>query len=139
MGYQVVWEKVSVADRRDPKNVKDGIVFERGAMLPDWVDDFTLHVLTTTGGVKAVETPDRSLQEVDNPPAPVRLQEHVPDPLPPVVQPPVKVKNDDPNRPADSASKADWLAYARKRETDADKKKALNDDVSRAELISTYG
>lgn len=143
MGYQVVWPAVSVADKRDPKNVKDGVVFQRGAMLPDWVDDFTLHVLTTTGGVKAVESPDRALVEVDNPPAPVRLQEHPPvvsstDPAavkPAVVRP----KNDDPNRPADSASKAEWLEYARKRETDKAKRDKLTDDVTRAELISTYG
>lgn len=158
MGYQVVWPGVSIADLRDPKNPKDGIVIARGDMLPDFVDDFTIHVLTTTGAIKHVDTPDRSLQEVDNPPAPVLLQEH-----PPVVErdftgtsqdPAVKTeadlkpqqrqqaerpKNDDPNRPADSATKADWLAYARKRETDKAKRDALTDDVTRAELINTYG
>jgi hypothetical protein len=150
MGYQVVWPAVSVADKRDPKNVKDGIVFPRGAVLPDWVDDFTIHVLTTTGGVKAVETPDKALQLADNPPAPVRLQEHPPVPQvdltgtsqdPAVKSDPkaAKAKNDDPNRPADSASKAEWLEYARKRETDKAKRDALTDDVTRAELINTYG
>lgn len=148
MGFQVVWPAVSVADARDPKNVKDGIVVKRGDMLPDWVDDFTIHVLTTSGGVKSVETPDKVLQEVDNPPAPVLLQEH-PRPVqtdltgtsqdPAVKTQPVKAKNDDPNRPADSASKSDWLAYARKRETDKAKRDALTDDVTRAELINTYG
>lgn len=174
MGYQVVWPAVSVADMRDPKNVKDGIVFQRGAMLPDWVDEFTLHVLSTSGGVKAVETPDPVLKAVTSPPEPVRLQEHAPefvtnvegssqdptvkDPKDVKGEPTIQVrgvqiasqerqqrqqaerpKNDDPNRPADSASKADWLAYAKSRETDKAKRDALTDDVTRAELINTYG
>lgn len=148
MGYQVVWPGVSVADLRDPKNPKDGIVIARGDMLPNYVDDFTIHVLTTTGAIKHVDTPDRSLQEVDNPPAPVLLQEHDARTVAAVTgtsvqqvqgTPAPKPKNDDPDRPADSASKADWLAYARKRETDKAKRDALTDDVTRAELINTYG
>lgn len=156
MGFQVVWPAVSVADMRDPKNPKDGIVVPRGELLPDWVDDFTIHVLTTSGGVKSVETPDKVLQEVDKPPAPVRLQEHPPERVvdvtgttqdPAVKGDPAKggtakqviTKNDDPNRPADSASKSEWLEYARKRETDKAKRDKLTDDVTRAELISTYG
>lgn len=76
MKHQVVWAKCSVTNKESGKD----LVVPRGEMLPDWVDEFTLFVLTGCGAVKAVEQADAALVAEGNPPEPVRLQEHAPEP-----------------------------------------------------------
>lgn len=76
MGHQVVWPACSVTD---PDSGED-VVLRKGDMLPDYVNEFTLFVLTTTGGVRFVEDPDPSLLAEENPPAQVLLPEHLPPP-----------------------------------------------------------
>lgn len=76
MALQVVVDKIAVTKKGD---IEDTIV-HRGAMVPDWVDDFTKFVLAQTGMAKHVAEPDAALIEQGNPPAPVQLQEHAPQP-----------------------------------------------------------
>lgn len=153
MAHQVVWPAVSLADKRDPKNVVDGILVTRGAMLPDWVDDFTLHVLTTTGAVKAVVDPDPTLVAIAEPPAPVLLQEHDPATVtstgapqvggiagPPTGTTVIGPSETNTDRPKVNDSKEKWLAYARTVERDEARRATLDDPaVTKAELIAKYG
>jgi hypothetical protein len=76
MGHQVVTEKVAVTKPGD----REDTIVHRGAMLPDWVDEFTRFVLTTTGMAKFVQDPDPNLVPPSAAPAPVVLPEHQPPP-----------------------------------------------------------
>jgi hypothetical protein len=73
-GLQVVWPHCSVTN---PRTGEDE-VYAKGDMLPDYVDDFTRFVLTTSGGARLVEAPDPALVAEANPPEPVLLAEHLP-------------------------------------------------------------
>lgn len=81
MAHQVVWAKCSVTN---PGTGEDKVL-AKGDMLPDWVSEFTVFVLSTSGAVKVVETADPTLVPEDELPAPVRLAEH-PTPPPPAQQ-----------------------------------------------------
>lgn len=72
MGHQVVWAACAVTD---PSTGQEE-VFRKGDLLPDYVDEFTLFVLTSTGGARFVEAPDPVLSAAQQTPDPVRLQEH---------------------------------------------------------------
>lgn len=76
MAHQVVWDKLAVTE---PDATEDTIV-HRGALLPDFVDDYTRFALLGTGAVKFVpdDEPDPALTQVARIPEPVRLQEHPP-------------------------------------------------------------
>ena len=78
MGHQVVWAACSVTN----PNTGDDKVLIKGDMLPPWVTDFTRFVLSTSGAVKVVDSPDPALVPEDALPEPVRLAEHPPPPPP---------------------------------------------------------
>jgi hypothetical protein len=67
-------EKVAVTKPGDSEET----IVHRGALLPDWVDDFTEFVLSSSGMVKGVSDPDTSLVPRASLPEPVRLPEHAP-------------------------------------------------------------
>lgn len=138
MSHQVVWEKCSV----DNPDTGESVVLVRGDTVPDWVAPFPLFVLTSTGAVRVVDEPDPTLGQPT--PEPVRLAEHPPPPAGPAAGGEV-IENVEvgagavvvaaKDRPADSASKADWVEYAVSRGAD----RQTVEPVTRAELISRYG
>lgn len=78
--HQVLWARVAVTDRRAQDKPVEHI-FERGQLLPSWVDDYTLFVLTSGGGAAAVEGPDEEAVKAAERIAsaePVFKQEHAP-------------------------------------------------------------
>lgn len=74
MRHQVVWAACSVTN---PANDEEKILV-KGDLLPDWVSEFTQFVLTTSGAVKVVDEPDRSLVPEEELPPQVSLPEHPP-------------------------------------------------------------
>jgi hypothetical protein len=77
MPHQVVWRKLSVTDQTDPDKPIEHIL-PQGAVLPDFVDHFTLFVLTTSGAIRAVEEPDPALLAALAPQQVVLQPEHAP-------------------------------------------------------------
>lgn len=133
MGVQIVTTKVSVGvEPGTPAGTEETIV-HRGAMIPDWVDQYTQFVLTSTGMGRYVEDPDPTLVAMANPPAPTRLPEHPP----PAVPPAPEVE-----RPARNASLERWRAYAlaveQSRGTPEADAQAAVEPLNRDELAERY-
>lgn len=78
MGIQVVTAAVSVGVEPGSPDGTEETIVHQGALIPDWVDDFTKFVLTSTGMGKHVEDPDPALTRAAAPAATVLLPEHVP-------------------------------------------------------------
>lgn len=72
MAHQVMWKTVCVTD-------KDGVdtFVHRGADLPDWVDDFTLMALSTSGATQVVDRgePESAAEALEDVPLPDALGE----------------------------------------------------------------
>jgi hypothetical protein len=71
MALQVVWAECSVTH----PDTQEDTILRKFDLVPDWVDDFTKFVLTSTGAARFV---DDSAPEPAPPAEPVRLQEHPP-------------------------------------------------------------
>jgi hypothetical protein len=135
MGIQVVTAAVSVGVEPGSAEGAEETIVHQGALIPDWVDDFTRFVLTSTGMGKYVEDPDPALTRAAAPAATVLLPEHVP-PDPGTEAEQVEVErakveglargrggvspgkageSDEDAPPPQNAPKADWVDYAEKR------------------------
>lgn len=77
MPHQVVWQKLSVTDQSNPAKPVEHIL-PRGAVLPDFVDPFTLFALSGSGAIRAVEEPDPALLAELAQRQPVLMPEHAP-------------------------------------------------------------
>ncbi len=89
MAHQVMWKTVCVTD----KDGNDTFV-HRGADLPDWVDEFTLFALSTSGATQVVDREDT-------------------EPVAKAVQPvPLSESPDELTMPSADDPKAAWVAYA---------------------------
>lgn len=156
MGIQVVTAAVSVGvEPGAPEGTEETIVHQ-GALVPDWVDDFTRFVLTSTGMGKFVEEPDPALQAAAAPAAAVLLPEHVP-PEPGSDAEQVEIERaaveglprarggastaDVPlgggivERPAVNAPKSAWVDYAESQGMSRDDAEA----TSKEQLVGRYG
>lgn len=147
MAYEVVWARCSV----DNPETGESLIVNKGERLPEWVSDYTLFVLTSTGGVKMVAD-DAPLARPA--PDPVRLVEH-----PPLDSDAALAERDTlagdaaarlataragqgDTRPKDYASKGAWVDYAVTQRADGvseDDARAEADRLSKTELISRYG
>jgi hypothetical protein len=134
MGHQVVWASCAVTN----PDTNEETILKKGDLLPKWVADFTLFVLTTSGAVKVVDDPDPALLAEANPAEPVRLQEH-----PPLTdaeraalagQPVVAGgPPEGPKRPAQADPKAAWVDYAAKFGAD----RGVAEQATKEDLMST--
>lgn len=146
MAHQVVWAKCSV----DNPETGESVILTKGETLPEWVTDYTLFVLTSTGGAKHVED---EAPPVAPPPVPVRLPEHPPltsdlalaekDTL--AGQAAARLRANGPSesgRPRDYAPKPAWVDYAvSKRDPDVTEDEARVDAESKTkeQLIAECG
>lgn len=135
MSLQVIADKVSVYEvtgtNEHGQLVAVDHVYERGQVLPDWVEGHQAFVLVNTGMAAEVgDHPDGNLRPQNQAPGPVLLPEHSPASVPNsgVVGPMVVTDTVDetgagvaaqyaedsdlPKLPADYASKGDWETYA---------------------------
>jgi hypothetical protein len=81
MAHQVVVAAVSVTRPGQAADATEDTIVHKGALLPDWVDDYTRFVLTTTGMARFVDDEVAKAMRVEEaapPQEPVRLQEHPP-------------------------------------------------------------
>ncbi|NUS82970.1 MAG: hypothetical protein HOY75_09490 [Streptomyces sp.] len=139
------------------RNENTGDVVEYGyrsprlEMLPNWVTLQDPEADAEPEPPHAPPTPDTPQEPTATPPAPPEV-EPVVDQGTPVVIEPITLKAPDgpdaggdgsgpdavPERPARSASKADWVAYARERAKDSDEEAAI-DGLTKEQLIDQYG
>lgn len=87
MSLQVIAEKVSVYEVTGTNEFGQPVatdhIYQRGQVLPDWVDGHQAFVLVNTGLAAEVgDHPDSSLRPLQSPPAPVILPEHNPASVP---------------------------------------------------------
>jgi hypothetical protein len=118
MAHQVVWEKMAIQG-------DDGsdTIYKRGEILPDGVNDFLLGVYVSTGAVRFVEDAAKAEEETEelSPSFPPGAQTGEPD--------------QNPEPPATSANKPEWVEYAVSRGMD----RAAADRLSKDALINRYG
>jgi hypothetical protein len=158
MGYQVVSKQIAVPNREKGEEE----IFVRGQMLPDWVGEYELFVMTSSGYIKPVVDPDPVLTEAEKTPEPVRLPEHPPPPRTEAdlragrqAEAARKTAEDakeeeriraqaegrpplggsEAKRPADYASKAEWVDFAVSKGANRDEAESS----SKADLVSKYG
>jgi hypothetical protein len=81
MPHQVVWRGLTVTNPETGEDVLVG----KGELLPEWTDPFAIFALTQSGGIRVVDEPDPALTAES--PEPVRLIEHGPTPVEPLLQP----------------------------------------------------
>lgn len=134
MSLQVIAEKISVYEITGKNELGQPTavdhIYERGQLIPDWVDSHQAFVLTNTGLAAEVgDHPDGSIRPLDKGPAPVLLPEHNPRVIPGsgttgpldvteqvdetgVTSGRVAEDSNLPKLPADYASKGDWETYA---------------------------
>lgn len=142
MSFQVVWEKVALTREGEPEDT----ILKRGQTLPDWVSEFMLGVLTSTGAVRAVD--DGPIPAYA---APTARESELPPSVPtgPMPKDAGAVRDPEPDRgsdqggdgdddveaPATSAHKATWVNYA------VSKGMSRNeaDGLSKEALINRFG
>jgi hypothetical protein len=135
MAHQVVWEKMALQN-------EDGTdtILRRGQLLPaEGVSDFQLGVLTSVGAVRFMD----DMPSDDEQRAMAAELPEDPDPsTPPAGLPPAYPPNQtgdpgastDPERPANSATKPEWVEYAVSRGMDRTSAERLSKDA----LINRY-
>ncbi len=144
MALQVVWAECSVTH----PDTNEDTVLRKFDLVPDWVDDFTKFVLTSTGAVRFV---DDSVPEPAPPAEPVRMQEHPPlgsqfaqaERGTPAGEAAARLAaergtaqqagDDGPKRPAQADPKAAWVDYAVANGAD----RAAAEQATKDDLVST--
>ena len=141
MMLQVVWDKCTVTN---PDTGED-VILSRGDVVPDYVDDFMQFTLRQIGAVAALSDRDPVAAELAAAltPTPVRLAEHPPLGTQMALAERGTLAGDasarqvasgeqvSAQRPARSASKAEWVEYAVSQgATREDAEKATRDELA---------